>query len=469
MNWGLFANSLALAGVATAVAVAAGSAVGLATATAGSVVRRWMQAIVIVALALPAFLVAGVWMEHVGFAGAWRVSLGGAGERVLPLGISAVVLASLLWPITTLLLSGAWSGLDAALLEGEPMLRGRAVLRHVLWPRAAPALGQAALMTFLLALNNFAVPTLFQARVWPTDVWLEYSTRFDTRAALWNCWPILVLSLVVLLSIARRPVAWRAAPRPTPGELLARRLGAPWAGGIHAASALVIAISVAFPLAAIFLGPQTWTELLPAIRAAGPAVGWSLLYAGSTATLVMALGIAWHAHRWPALLALSFVLPGVFVGIGLIHLFNRPGWEAFYGSAGLVILAFLIRYGFVGWAVAGRIWTASDPRLRDTARSEGAGFWGVWRHAVLPQASHALFGAWYAVFVLSLWDVETMILIVPPGGESLGMRIFNLLHYGHNAHVNALCIVLLALALAPLALASAWQFFMARSPRGVHQ
>jgi len=36
-----------------------------------------------------------------------------------------------------------------------------------------------------------------------------------------------------------------------------------------------------------------------------------------------------------------------------------------------------------------------------------------------------------------------MILVVPPGGETLALRVFNLLHYGHNAQVNALCLTLL--------------------------
>ncbi len=43
-----------------------------------------------------------------------------------------------------------------------------------------------------------------------------------------------------------------------------------------------------------------------------------------------------------------------------------------------------------------------------------------------------------------------MVLVVPPGGETLALRIFNLLHYGHNAQVNALCLTLLLIALAPL-------------------
>jgi DNA-binding beta-propeller fold protein YncE len=65
--------------------------------------------------------------------------------------------------------------------------------------------------------------------------------------------------------------------------------------------------------------------------------------------------------------------------------------------------------------------------------------------------------AWYVTYLLCLWDVETLVLIVPPGGESLSLRIFNLLHYGHNSQVNALCLLLLVLALLPLLAAVALQ------------
>ncbi len=52
---------------------------------------------------------------------------------------------------------------------------------------------------------------------------------------------------------------------------------------------------------------------------------------------------------------------------------------------------------------------------------------------------------------------------MPPGGESLALRVFNLLHYGHNTQVNALCLLLMALALLPLALAGV--FNLLRSMR----
>src|SRR5437764_15427984 len=72
------------------------------------------------------------------------------------------------------------------------------------------------------------------------------------------------------------------------------------------------------------------------------------------------------------------------------------------------------------------------------------------RYVHLPQIGPLAAAAWYIVFLLCLWDVESMILVTPPGGETLALRIFNLLHYGHNGQVNALCLALLGLALAPL-------------------
>jgi DNA-binding beta-propeller fold protein YncE len=58
-----------------------------------------------------------------------------------------------------------------------------------------------------------------------------------------------------------------------------------------------------------------------------------------------------------------------------------------------------------------------------------------------------------------------MILIVPPGTETVALRIFNFLHYGHNAQVNALCLALLVLAVLPLVLYSFVSRFRLRISR----
>jgi ABC-type Fe3+ transport system permease subunit len=147
---------------------------------------------------------------------------------------------------------------------------------------------------------------------------------------------------------------------------------------------------------------------------------------------------------------LPFFMPGVLLGIALIWIFNRRGLSAIYQSAGIVFLAYALRYAALGWNTAARALRSGDPNLLAMARLEGANAWQTLRHVHWPQAAAQLAAAWYVTYLLCLWDVETLVLIVPPGGESLSLRIFNLLHYGHNSQVNALCLLLLGLGLLPL-------------------
>ncbi|HEY9172665.1 MAG TPA: 6-bladed beta-propeller, partial [Verrucomicrobiae bacterium] len=111
---------------------------------------------------------------------------------------------------------------------------------------------------------------------------------------------------------------------------------------------------------------------------------------------------------------------------------------------------------------------SADPDLADAARLEGATRGQLMRLVLWPQIAPQLGAAWYVVYLLCLWDVESIVIIQPPGGETLALKIFNLLHYGHAAQVNALCLILLGLAVAPLGLAAAFrrtrQFLLACEP-----
>jgi DNA-binding beta-propeller fold protein YncE len=122
----------------------------------------------------------------------------------------------------------------------------------------------------------------------------------------------------------------------------------------------------------------------------------------------------------------------------------------------MVVLAYSIRYAALGWTTVARAVRASDRSLADAARLEGASFGQMARHVYWPQISPQVAVAWYLTYLLCLWDVETLVLIVPPGGQTMALRIFNLLHYGHNPQVNALCLWLLAAAVLPLCGWAAW-------------
>lgn len=465
MNWPLLGNSLLVASATSALALGLGLLAALWLAGLEGLARALFLAAAIAALALPPFLVTNCWIALLGEAGMLR---GVVPLKIYSLGGTVWILALMLWPIPTLAALAAWRRLETAHFECEPALRGARLLRWLLLPAARGELALAALLTFVLALNNFAVPAILQTRVLPDEVWIRFNTQFDASGALRLSLPLVLAPVALLVWVSRRGVSWPRARGPVTARVFRRQLGPRWrllAGG---AALGLGALSVGLPLAQIALAERTWVELSGALRASRMALWNSFRFAAVAATLVLVVAVIlnlafcrWAAGGalnglprrglsvWATLAWLPFFIPGVLLGIALIKLFNRPALAAFYQSAGIVVVALLVRYVAIGWTVTRGALAAADRDLVDTARLLGAEGWRLFRLALWPQIAPALLAAWYVVYLLCLWDVETLVLVQPPGAETLALKIFNLLHYGHAAQVNALCLALLALAALP--------------------
>ncbi len=487
MSWRLLTNSLFVSGLATLLAAGFGLAAALWLGGLPGCWRNRLLGVAVMALALPPFLVTNCWLHYLGHSGVWRWWLP---LNIVSLGGTIWILSLLTWPITLLAVRGAWQRLQPAQLESDPAVTGGALLGGLLLPLARNALAQAAVLTFVLALNNFAVPAILQVKVFPAEMWVRFSTSFDTLGALELSWPLVLGPLLLLLWFIRQEIPWPRADGPVSPALFRRQVGGGWFWSCGAITVLLCLVSVGLPLLQLVSEKRTWTELPGALAAGGAAIGNSVWFAAVSATLVVVLGVLgsadWRpgiapvfrrlgrrgpsvecrvssegtAHgagiRYRALVGwflwLPLLVPGVVLGIGWIALFNRSWTWRFYQSAGIVILAFVVRYLALGWNTAVHAMQGVDGDLTDAARLEGANGWQLFRYVHWPQIAPQLGAAWYVVFLLCLWDVESMILVVPPGGETVALRVFNLLHYGHNAQVNALCLTLLALAVAPLAL-----------------
>ena len=472
MNWALLKNSLLVSASATLLALV----FGLTTALwATGLERRWrrlLMGLAIAAFALPPFLVTNCWLHFLGRTGVWRSWLP---LDIFSFGGTVWILSLLTWPVTFLLALSACQQLERSQLESDPLVTGWAFMRVLLWPLARSGLAQAAVLTFVLALNNFAVPAILQVKVSTDEMWILFNTSFDTIGALRMSWPLVLFPLLLLLWLARRAVAWPRTEGPVPPKLYRQQLGRFWFWLSSLFSITICLLSVGLPLFQLASVKRTWTELPGAVAAGRLAISNSFWLAAASAALIIIISLALKfgvpplggtAGRSPesrtvarnlgTLLWLPFLAPGVLLGIGLIAAFNRPIFTFFYQSLGIVLLAFLIRYFALGWTGVRHSLESADPDLTDAARLEGATAWQMLRHVHWPQIGNQIIAAWYIVFLLCLWDVESIILVVPPGGETLALRTFNLLHYGHNAQVNALCLILLVMAITPLALWALW-------------
>jgi ABC-type Fe3+ transport system permease subunit/DNA-binding beta-propeller fold protein YncE len=455
MNWTLLNNTLLVAMATTVGAVAAGFAAALWASGLGRWGRMTVIAVAVVTLVLPPFLPVNCWIDLLGETGRWK---SWCPLPIYSLAGTVWILALMTWPIAFFMVLAAWGKVEKAHLEVDPMLRGTAVIRWLLLPAARTALAQSGVVTFVLALNNFAVPSILQVKVFPAEIWVNFNTTFDYMTALRLCWPMVLAPLLLVWWMRRveTPWGWRA-DKAAP-EVFRGRLGGLWTLSACVALATIF-FSVGIPLGHLAGSPGTWNELVPAL-AAGQAAFWhSAVFASVSATLVIGLALVTWRKPLGSVLWIPYLAPGVLLGIALIWLFNRPGLSAIYQSVGIVFLAYLIRYSAVGWNCVARAARGADPVLSDAARLEGANRWQMLRHVLWPQIRPAAVAGWYLTYLLCLWDVEVLVLIVPPGCESAAVRIFNLLHYGHNAQVNALCLLLLLTALAPLAAWGCWRLW----------
>jgi ABC-type Fe3+ transport system permease subunit/DNA-binding beta-propeller fold protein YncE len=466
MNWLLFQNSLLVAGMTTALTVVFGLIAALWLATLGARWRNVVLSLAIVALALPPFLVTNCWISLLGDSGVLRAWLP---LRIYSLGGTVWILSLMLWPITLFAVLSAWRRLEAAQFECEPAMTGFALLRWLLIPVAKSELALAAVLTFVLALNNFAVPAILQTKVLPDEMWVRFNTQFDAVGALTLSLPLVVAPLILLAWSSRQAISWPRVQSTVSAGIFRRQLGSTWRIGCGTAALLLCVLSVGLPLAQIGMVNRTWTELLGAVEAGKGAIWNSFWFASLAATVVVLVAqignlpyrrlatclptASWRYSRLPVcatMVWLPFFIPGVLLGIALIYLFNRPVLSALYQSAGIVLLAFVIRYFAIGWTAARHAIDSVDADLADVAKLEGATRWQMFRFVIWPQIAPQICAAWYVVYLLCLWDVESMVLVVPPGGETLALRIFNLLHYGYAGQVNALCLTLLGLAVLPL-------------------
>ncbi len=465
MNWVLFKNSLLVSGFAALLATGFGFIAALWANGLTGRVRRLVLVLAILSLALPPFLVTNSWLHFLGQAGVWR--------KWLPFNIvsqngTAWILATLTWPIPFFAVLAAWQNLERYQIEADPLVRGWNLVRYALLPLAAPALLQGAIIALVLALNNFAVPAILQVKVFPAETWVRFSTNFDALGALQISWPLILVPLLLLLWLRRRHIQWPRLEGTVPAPLFRQQLGQGWFWLAGIFSVALAVTSAGLPLWQLLSVKRTWTEL-PGALAAGQAAIWdSAFFAVTSATLCLGVSlavVAWKTIKRGrggdvsfarSLLWLPFLTPGVLLGILLISLFNHGFLAVFYQSAWIVILALLIRYFGPGWTTVSHALDSTDRDLEDVARLEGASRWQMLRHVQWPQVAPQISAIWYVLFLLCLWDVESLVLIVPPGHETIALRIFNLLHYGHNAQVNALCLTLLLMALVPLAIYVTW-------------
>ncbi|HET6572766.1 MAG TPA: hypothetical protein VFG68_04120 [Fimbriiglobus sp.] len=496
---GLAGKTLELAAGACLIAVPAGTLLALALDRARVPGRGVLWWLVLVGLFVPLSVYAVAWQVVLG---AWlpplslepgRVAWRPWGQGLLP---AAWVhgMAGLPWVawIVSAGLRTADRGLEEdALLIGGPA----AVFRRVLLPRAALASVAAAGWVAVQAATEITVTDAMMVRTFAEEVYTQFVAAAGGLAgAVAVTLPAWVAAVLIGGWVARAAARAYDAPPAEAGRPLDLKLGprTRWmaAAGVWLAAALFAGL----PLAALAWkagggGTQHgWgpVELAEGLRKVVRTDGRVLLVSLSAAvgSGLVAAGLAWAAcglaggSRWfgRSLFVLCVVLavtPGPVVGLGLkdaiAGLVDAEEWVL--ARAGVSLTFPPLRSALfdqplpiaAAWAAVVRlfpvavvvIWPAvrAVPRdLLEAAKLDGV---SVWRYVLVPLTGPAVVWAVLAVAALALGEVSASKLVEPPGWPSYILRLFDLMHYGAESTVAALCLMQLA-ATTLLAAAVVW-------------
>ena len=170
------------------------------------------------------------------------------------------------------------------------------------------------------------------------------------------------------------------------------------------------------------------------------------------AFLTVALGgcIAYLIERLKGLTisliaVVPFAIPATILGIGLIGVWNQAYIDVIYGSSLIILIAYVARFIPYASLVAVAGVSQVSLKLEEAALLAGSRWRRIMIKILIPLTRRHLMAAFFIVFILAFGELGTTLLVMPPGRETIPIKIYNLMHYGAEDLVTALCIILIGL------------------------
>lgn len=482
----MFVNTLQLVALTVCFAAIFGLVCGVALSKLSARSRGALQVLVALPLALPPTLLATAFLEWSRLPPLRSLASLGATRamEVPPVLVASLVLAACFFPAIALATGAALRSIprdldDAARLFGTPLQRWVQVLAPLIRPAFLSGCGIVA----ALAMWEMGAPDLLDVRSYSVQIYRDLfaANSLDAggkavRAAL-DALPLLVLAALALWP------AWkmfRASARFSPDDSLGTARPLSVASRVVVALSLgVVLLSIGAPLGvfgsnwSLGTAREVWRANAPEIQNTLFVATWS---ACANVALALLFVLSWRSWstRPKRVARLGVCVPLLFspvlTGVALLGFSNRAAFDWLHagwasdsilwdwigeqvGRYGLLCVGFSIRFVPVAAWLLDAAFSTRGEELEDAARSLGASTWSTIRDISLPLARPWIVGAWALIWALSAGELSLAVLLNGPGGQTLPVPIFNLMHIGATAEVAALSLIALAQTSGAIALA----------------
>nr|WP_286674941.1 iron ABC transporter permease [Pseudomonas subflava] len=443
--------------------------------------RRWLDWALMLPFAIPAYVLAFVFIGLFDFAGPVQSLLRewfGTGirfPRVRSTGGVILVLVLVFYPYVYLLARSAF------LAQGRGLLEAARVLGQSPWqafwrvalPMARPAIGAGLALAIMETLADFGAVAVFNFDTFTTAIYKTWYGFYSLSSATQLASLLLLAVMLVLYGERRARGASRPASERPRGAALYRLRG--WKA--FAASAwcgLVFACAFVVPLLQLLAWFWQRGRFDLDERYAG-LILHTLSLGGLAAliTVAVALLLAFARRQAPtrpirsavSLANLGYALPGSVLAVSIMLAFSFLDRElviplsAWAGGAGkplllgslfALLLAYLVRFMAVAYGPLENSLARIRPSLPQAARSLGVSGPALFLRVYLPLLLPGALSAALLVFVDVLKEMPATLLMRPFGWDTLAVRIFEMTSEGEWARAALPALTLVLVGLLPV-------------------
>ena len=445
--------------------------------------RRWLDWALMLPFAIPAYVLAFVFVGLLDFAGPLQTLLRewfGSGvhfPRVRSTGGVIIVLVLVFYPYVYLLARNAFLAQGKGLMEAARVLGlspWRAFWRVAL-PMARPAIGAGLALAIMETLADFGAVSVFNFDTFTTAIYKTWYSFYSLTSAT-QLASLLLLAVMLVLYGERRA---RGAVRPVNERPRGKALYHLKGGKALAASAwcgLVFACGFVIPV--LQLIAWFWQRGRFDLDERYTALILHTLYLGAMAALItvsVALQLAFSRRLAPTRLMrstvgvanLGYALPGSMLAVAIMLAFSYldrelviplsswlggAGKPVLLGSLSALLLAYMIRFMAVAYGPLENSLARIRPSLPEASRSLGVGGTGLFFKVYLPLLVPGALSAALLVFVDVLKEMPATLLMRPFGWDTLSVRVFEMTSEGEWARAALPALTLVLVGLLPVIL-----------------
>jgi iron(III) transport system permease protein len=443
--------------------------------------RRWLDWALMLPFAIPAYVLAFVFVGLLDFSGPVQTLLRewfGSGlrlPRVRSTGGVILVLVLVFYPYVYLLARSAFLAQGKGLMEAARAL-GQSPWQafwRVALPMARPAIGAGLALAMMETLADFGAVSVFNYDTFTTAIYKTWYGFYSLSSAT-QLASLLLLAVMLVVYGERRA---RGVPRPSTerprGRALYRLRGfkaaaaSAWCGLVFLCAFVVPLLQLLawfwqrgrFDLDERYTGLILHTLWLGGC-AALITVACAMLLAFARRlvpgrTMGAAVGLANLGYALPgSVLAVSIMLAFSYLDrelvIPLSGWFGGAGKPLLLGSLAALLLAYLVRFLAVAFGPLESSLARIRPSLPEAARSLGVGGPQLFSRLYLPLLLPGTLSAALLVFVDVLKEMPATLLMRPFGWDTLAVRIFEMTSEGEWARAALPALTLVLVGLLPV-------------------